>query len=570
MELKTANYLKERQVIRLVFPISTIDDLNSISLVRTGSNIWETPVSIRTVQLLLNLNFVFSKSLKNFQQENQIKKKSAIKPKIAEKLPIPDEKLKLYHFQKVGINFIEKKKGRCLIADEMGLGKTIQSLAWLCLHPEIRPVLIICPASLKYNWYREVQKWIGVHSQILSGTIPNYINENIVIINYDIIAYWYKQLKEMEFKLLILDEAHYIKNNQAKRTKTFKKLIYNIPKLIALTGTPIENRPVEIYNIVKAIDPLLFPNFVEFVEEYCNAKKTRFGWDTSGASHTLKLNRILKSTIMIRRKKIDVLKELPPKNIVKVPIQIDNEKEYKKAENEFINFLKDKYHTKIITDDLKKELKEYAVRNKIEISKNPTDEEIRFVIETKFQRINTAPILAQIETLKQLSIKGKLKQIKDWINTFLESDEKLVIFLTHQKTMDYFIHTFPDAVKIDGSVPIPRRQELIDKFQNDKKTKLFFGNIYAAGTGITLTAASNVAIIEFPWSPGTLVQAADRVHRITQTKQVTVWNLVGADTIEERIIDLLCRKEKIIYQVLDGKKDIDSSIFNDLIKSYKK
>ena len=188
----------------------------------------------------------------------------------------------------------------------------------------------------------------------------------------------------------------------------------------------------------------------------------------------------------------------------------------------------------------------------------------------KLRSSTTAPILSQIEILKQLSIQGKLNQIVDWIETFLESGQKLVVFAIHTKTIDYLMKQFPTAVKIDGSVSQKQRQNAVDKFQHDPDTRLFVGNIHAAGIGITLTAASNAAIIEFPWSPGELVQASDRIHRITQTKQVTIWNLVGAETIEERIIDLLKVKENVINHVLDGKTYEDKSILMGLIESYRK
>jgi SWI/SNF-related matrix-associated actin-dependent regulator 1 of chromatin subfamily A len=129
---------------------------------------------------------------------------------------------------------------------------------------------------------------------------------------------------------------------------------------------------------------------------------------------------------------------------------------------------------------------------------------------------------------------------------------------------------FPKAVKIDGSVSPSQRQKIVEQFQNDPNTKLFIGNIEAAGVGITLTAASNAAILEFPWKPSTLNQAMDRIHRITQTKQVTIWQLVAVDTIEEKIIDLLKKKENIVANVLDGKMYVDESIFMDLIESYRK
>ena len=896
MDLRTANLLRERQVIRLVFPTNDrllVQELNKIPYLKQTNGAWETPYSQDTIALLKRLNFVFSNSFNNPTKtpssEPRTRHNNHSEPF--------NEKLKLYNFQKEGVQFIEKCRGRALIADEMGLGKTVQALAWLKNHQDFRPVLIICPASLKMNWQREIYRWMGVQAEILSGTTPRRFHKEIVIINYDILPYWVEYIRAENFTAVVVDECfpagtkiqtpkgnknieelkvgdvvynatgigyikainsrttndlirihlnnntfidvtpnhpffteigwvcanelknntklfcrsnifnifannirlkkygkekmcslrggvytsnrentilrnilfsemenvsagnkesclqfknfrknkfkikrklqtksgnsqtiintyeikqpfkksgnnrknqstlekiwtpntttkierrkwettststkssmgcfratmengisntnkkimgygisdllqsgysttkiqnldrsrrmvtriarqnrkrqkernafgnvrverieilksrnneqltectvynlqvsghpsyyanevlvhncHYIKNNSAKRTKAFKRIVKTIPKLVALSGTPIENKPVEIYNIVQAINPLLFPNFILFAHEYCGAKKTPFGWDFSGATNSKKLHNILKSTIMIRRKKIDVLSELPPKHVVKVSLKIDNKTEYKKAENEFIRFLQEKFN-RPLDDELKNELKQFANRHKIGVSDELTDDEIQLLKENKFEKIAAAPILAQIEILKQLAIKGKLKQITDWIEDFLESGEKLVVFGIHRKTVDFLFEKFPTAVKIDGSTSQIQRQKAVDRFQTDPNVKLFIGNIRAAGVGITLTAASNAAIIEFPWSPGELVQASDRIHRITQTKQVTIYNLVGAGTIEERIIDLLKAKSNVISQVLDGRVYEDKSILMELINIYRR
>jgi SWI/SNF-related matrix-associated actin-dependent regulator 1 of chromatin subfamily A len=565
--MRTAHLIKERQVLRLVFPLefNLIRELNKIPYLIQKNDAWETPVEIKTVLLLEELNFVFSRSLEVWADKHI----RHVEHQSKHSRGTWDESLQLYNFQMEGVKFIESKSGRALIADEMGLGKTVQALYWLRKHDEFRPVLIICPASLKLNWEREVERWIGVKAQILNGTSSTIkIKKEIVIINYDILPYWIEKLKLERFTAVIVDEAHFIKNNSAKRTKAFKRLIKEIPKIVALTGTPIENKPVEIYNIVQAINPMIFPNFIAFAQEFCNAKRNRFGWDFSGSANSKKLNAILKATIMIRRKKEDVLTELPVKNIVKVPVTIDNRQEYDKAEKEFISFLRDRFN-KNIDDEVKEELKNFAKRNKINISDELTESEIKMLLQEKFQKVAAAPILSQIEMLKQLVIQGKLNQICLWIDTFLESGEKLVVFCTHRKTVDYLMEKFGRiAVKVDGSVTTVQRQKAVDKFQNDNSTRLFIGNIKAAGVGITLTAASNAAMIEFPWSPGELSQAADRIHRITQTKQVTIWNIVGDRTIEEKIIDLLRKKEHIINQVIDGKVYKDSNILSELIKSY--
>lgn len=513
----------------------------------------EVPVSINLVSILEKYNFHLSKSL--------LKWKNNMADLFGEN--------QLYPFQKRGVEFIEEKNGRALIADEMGLGKTVQSLSWLKLHPELRPVLIIC-TNIKVQWQQETFKWLNEPSTILNGKKPYDIAEtNIVIINYDILHDWINALRLIDFKVLIFDEAHKIKNNSAKRTKAFKRIAKNISKVIALTGTPIENKPVEIFNIVHTINPFIFPNFMDFAKKYCGAEKGRFGWDFSGATNLKELNLILKNSIMIRRKKKDVLKDLPPKQIVKVVVEIDNIEVYKTAENKFITYLRDKYNQQ--TDEtFIAELKNFAKRYKIDVSEVLTEKEIQILKQEKFKKVISAPILAQIEILKQLAVNGKMKQVIDWIKNFLESGEKLVVFTYHKKTIEILTKHFPDiSVKVDGSVSSTNRNIAVNEFQNNPKIKLFFGNLKAASESITLTAASNVAMVEYPWTPGNLMQAADRVHRITQTKQVTIWNIVAINTIEERIINLLKKKEIIINTAIDGEHSINQSILSELIHSYK-
>ena len=563
--MKTAHLING--MLRLRFPENTKlkAELESIQRLVLIGDIYETIITSRIVFALREHKFVFSKSLSKWEEQFC---KQIPNPK---KISIP-EGLTLYPFQEKGVAFINKNTslkpyGSALIADEMGLGKTVQALAWL-RESKIRPVLIICPASLKYQWKNEALKWLGESAEIIHGKENHKLHKKIVIINYDVLHDWSDTLKDYGFEVMILDEAHLIKRNQAKRTKAFKKIKKGIDHLIALTGTPIENRPIEIYNIVNAISPYLFPNYMEFAQTYCGAKKTRFGWDMSGSDNSFELNHILKNSVMIRRKKKEVLKELPEKQIVKIPVDITNFAEYQKAEKAFIAFLLEKF-TLRNTEELKKELKEYAKRKKIEISDDPSSWEINMLIEKKIAGVQAAPILTKMEELKQLAVKGKMHEIINWIKTFLESGEKLVVFAFHKNVIAELMKHFPHAVKIDGSVLPAKRQKIVEQFQNDPKTKLFIGNIEAAGVGITLTAASNAAIIEFPWKPSTRNQAMDRIHRITQTKQVTIWELVAVNTIEEKIIELLKKKETIISKILDGSHYVDESIFMDLIDSYK-
>src|SRR4030042_31546 len=219
----------------------------------------------------------------------------------------------------------------------------------------------------------------------------------------------------MSIRVLILDEIHMAKNNKAKRTKDVKMLGRVTPHVIGLSGTPIVNRPIEAFNAINLIEPTIAPSFWEYAQRYCAAKQTRFGWDFSGASHTQELHQKLVSTIMLRRLKSDVLKDLPDKIRAFIPIQLSNQKEYNSAENDFIAFVR---------------------REKgIEAAK----------------RISAIEALAKIEGLKQLAVKGKMDECIDWIHDFLDVDGKLVVFAVHRFVIDQLMNEFGNiAVKVDG------------------------------------------------------------------------------------------------------------------------
>lgn len=521
--------------IKITFPFdkNLIDKIKSLSGRRFHAEgetkYWSCPRTIENITKLVDWGFPICENLQNFleksmQQIDNIKE-----------VEIPKLGLQLFPYQNKGVAFIEHRDGRALIADEMGLGKTAQALAWLQLRKDVRPVIIVVPASLKLNWAKEARMWMDKPNiQILDGKNSNIpIIGDIIIINYDILHAWYDTLLSIKPQALILDECHYVKNNGAKRTKAAKKLGKRIPHVLALSGTPIVNRPIELYNAINLIDGGLFPNFWKYAERYCGARHNGFGWDFSGATNTEELHKILIDHVMIRRLKKDVLTELPEKTRSFVPMELDNRKEYNKAESDFIQFIR--------------EQKGAAAAAKA----------------------STAATLVEIEGLKQLAVKGKMNQAIDWIKNFVEIDGKLVVFAVHRSTIDRLMQEFSTiAVKIDGSTPQNERQNAVDRFQTDDNIRLFIGNIKAAGVGITLTAASNVVILELPWTPGELEQAIDRTHRIGQKYPVTAHFLLAEGTIEEKIARIIDQKSKILNSVLDGIETEKDSLLTVLINEY--
>jgi SWI/SNF-related matrix-associated actin-dependent regulator 1 of chromatin subfamily A len=489
---------------------------------------WSAPLFPDTVLALRNWGFVLSTPLIEYLQKH-----TAEHTQIAT-IGIPGLKGTLFPYQSIGVAFIESHNGRALIADEMGLGKTIEVLAWLQLHRDYIPVVIIVPASLKFNWAREAELWMpNPHVEILSSTSPWKTTGKILIINYDVVADWLPWLRTLNPQVLILDEVHYIKSNRTRRTKAVKILSKGIPYIIALSGTPIVNRPIEAYNAIRLISPNLFPDAWWYARHYCAARHNGFGWNFSGASNTFELHEQLSSTIMLRRLKHDVLPDLPDKLYAFVPIELDNATEYASAEKDFVAYIRrTKDHQAAV-------------------------------------RASAAEGLVAVEGLKQLAVAGKLRHVITWINDFLDVADKLVVFATHRFVIDQLMKEFGKfAVKIDGSTSLIDRQQAVDDFQTKPEIKLFIGNIQAAGVGITLTAASNVAFVELPWTPGALVQAIDRLHRIGQKDNVTVHYLLAIGTIEERIAHLIDRKQQTVDAVLDGIITEQESLLSELMQTY--
>jgi SWI/SNF-related matrix-associated actin-dependent regulator 1 of chromatin subfamily A len=486
---------------------------------------YAVPFSVNNLEQLEKWGFLIDEKLWSVLNDHKAKKDIE---------NIPGLNGTLRPFQKTGVNFLENKNGRGLIADDMGIGKTIQSLAYLQLHRSKIPVVIVVPSGLKLNWLKEAEKWLpDPNMEILSGIVPYDTFGDILVINYDILPKWINKLMQRKPKILILDEAHYFKNAQAKRSKAVMRLGKNIEHIIGLTGTPIENRPIEIYNICHLLEPTLFPNANHFKRKYCIKKANRDRFSFNDKVHATELNYILNSTIMLRRKKEDVLTELPEKVFSFVPMELNNETEYREAEKNFIE-----WYRKIKGD-------EAALR------------------------IKNMEALVKIEGLKQLCVKGKMDNCIAWIRTFVDADTKLVIFTMHKFVIATLLDEFKDViVKIDGSQTTRMKQDAVDRFQNDSTIKLLVGNIRAASEGHNLTAASNVVFIELPWSPEKIKQAYSRCDRMGQKFSVNINFLLANNTIEERIAKLIDSKKINIDAVVDNEDTPDENLLTELMKTY--
>jgi SNF2 family DNA or RNA helicase len=314
-----------------------------------------------------------------------------------------------------------------------------------------------------------------------------------------------------------------------------KKLVAeaDIPHRIALSGTPLTNRPSELWAVLSIIRPDLYPSFIEYADLYCAPRLAPWGMDYSGARHLGHLHRQLLKECMIRRLKVDVLKDLPPKIPKVIPVEIENRQEYEYAEAHFLRWLSEQSLARA-------------------------------------KRAKRAVAITKVSYLMRLAARLKVPVIKQWIDDFKENtDEKLVVYSMHRPMIELLERRYhSECVRVDGSVTGRARQARVDQFQKDPSTRFFFGQGRAASTGLTLTAACNTLWTDFPWSPDVLDQADDRVHRIGQTR--TVWNhyLVARNTIEDRVCSFLSTKKGILGEVLDGLSAGDNTdIFDALLTS---
>lgn len=427
---------------------------------------------------------------------------------------------------------IDAKNGLYVTDDYIVTHNTPTSLAWCHLHPEKRPILIVCPAFLKYVWKREIKKWnIQGKVCVLSSKTTCKPYGDIHIINYDILGAWQDVLLKQNYQILIIDEVHAIKSSKSKRSKALKVIGKKIPHIIAMSGTPIVNRPIEFYNTLKLLIPNQFPTKMMFGLRYCHARLTPWGWDFNGSSNEKELNEILTSCVMIRHEKGRVDWELPEKTHNVIPLEIKNRTKYKQVESKTVNWL----------------------------DEHATERQKKLVG------------LAKVEKLKQLAVAGKMADVFAWIDNFLAQNDKLIIMAWHKSVITELMNRYKNcAVRFDGSMSNELKLKAERCFNRDKHIKLFVGNIKAAGVGIDLTAAADIAFIEFPWNPGELNQAIDRIYRHNQTKRTNVWFLIAENTIESDLIKMIDGKAKNLSHILNGRKVNEKLLISHLLSTLKR
>jgi SNF2 family DNA or RNA helicase len=414
---------------------------------------------------------------------------------------------------------IEKLAGskRFILADDMGLGKTTATII-AALETGAKKILIVCPASLKINWQREIENYTDRSVYISEG--KNFsIEHDFVIINYDILKNFYDLKSKTEslisqgnFDLIILDEAHYVSNGQAARTKLVNSFSKSCERVWLLTGTPMTNRPMNYFNLLALIESPVAQNWMAYAIRYCQGYQftagTRKIWNVTGASNLEEL-RDRTSRQVLRRLKTEVL-DLPEKIITPVYLRLKS-KLYEGLMGEYYDWY----------------------------NKNP-DESTSLTVQ-----------FSKLMKVRQVIAEEKIKDTIELAENILEQDKKVIIFTNFTETLNRIADHFgKQAVRLDGSTSKPQRQYAVDQFQDNEKIKVFVGNVKAAGVGITLTAAEAVIINDLSFVPGDLAQAEDRAYRYGQKNSVSVYYPIFDNSIEGIIYDMVNQKKQNIGTVM--------------------
>lgn len=451
-----------------------------------------------------------------------------------------------YEHQKEGIKFLLSRK-KAILADDMGLGKTIQAVV-STLATESKKVLIICPSSTKINWEREINMFGEYDTSIIQGR--KWKPAKYTIINYDILKNFHTvkkrgekpieeltQILDEKFDTLIVDEAHYLKNHKSIRGSIVTDLVKktDFENVWLLTGTPVANRPKDLYNLLKIIGHPLADNWQFYVKRYCDAKnfkkrlkngKIKNIWLVDGNSNLGELSIRIKNKVL-RRMKEEVL-DMPDKTIIPVFNQLSS-KEWVEYDNLW---------------------EEYLIKRKEQKKRGSPQRD-----------------LVELILLRQFIAMKAIPNTIELVDSAIEEDKKVIIFTTfNDELLDLQEYYGNKCVVHNGSMSSNDKQHSVDEFQNNPNKKVFIGNIMSAGVGITLTAADTVVFNSFDWVPGNNEQAEDRSYRIGQKNNVSVYYQLFDDTISTRMWYTLKHKKNVINQIIGKNDDNIDEIVNDIIE----
>ncbi len=448
----------------------------------------------------------------------------------------------LYPHQIEGVAFLLGRR-RALLADDMGLGKTRQSVIAMVEAEAEGPYLVICPASVKRNWAREIQLVLSAAEPTVVGPepLPSTNFRDWVIINYEILGKHLKGLLAFDWKGIVFDEAHYLKNHQSQRSRNAAKLVKSIqhePIVHALTGTPMTNRPRDLFPLLQLMNHPLGKSFLSFAKRYCDAYQGEYGLVADGASNIEELTVQLHG-VMLRRTKNEVL-DLPPKvrtwlDVELHPVAIQH---FNTAVREFLT--------------------KFDAPESVDV----------------FENSERRQAVGRLTTARRKLAFAKCRHTIKFVENALEQGEKVILFTTFLNTLERFHKHFGDrAVFVSGEVSVEERQNRVDRFQNDENVKLFIANMHVAGVGINLTAGRQVVFNDLDWVPANHWQAEDRAYRIGQTGTVNVTYMIARGTVDEFVKTVLETKAALMDALVEGTLLIageDSEVQTDVLSELKR
>lgn len=389
----------------------------------------------------------------------------------------------------------------------------------------------MCPKSLVLNWVKELSKWLVDRSIVVARAkkLPE-TGADIVVATYDDAKKLQDTFLGRPWQLVVGDEAHAFKNAKAQRSKAFANIARGAERKLLLTGTPIENAPMELYNLLQILTPNQWGSPIKFGCRYAAGYQDEWGWNFKGASNLQELQDRLRATCMVRRRKADVLKELPPKRRQIILLEPPRGSR----------------------DVIAQENEEFAaweagvfIDESVELAPGVVDPSKLTAPKYDFSEISEAR-----HALALSKVEPGLEHVRET----LESTAKVLVFAHHHDVIDQLVEGLKEfnPVSLTGKHSPLERQEAVERFQNDPTCRVFVGSITAAGVGLTLTAASSVIFIEATFKPSEMTQAEDRAHRIGQRECVHVQHLVFDETLDARMVELLIQKQAIADAALDN------------------
>ncbi|MCX6359593.1 MAG: DEAD/DEAH box helicase [Armatimonadetes bacterium] len=443
----------------------------------------------------------------------------------------------LFPHQVDGVAFLIGRR-RAILADDMGLGKTRQAIVALREAAPTGPYLVVCPASVKRNWEREI---LAIDAKadvrVVSGS-ADAATGPWTVINYDILQAHIEALTRVPWSGIIFDEAHYLRNHTSRRSQMGRRLVSGDraggPMVLALTGTPLTNRPRDLFPLLQLMDHPMGKSFLSFARRYCAAYQNDYGWVTDGASNLEELSVQLHG-VMLRRTKSEVL-FLPPKIRTWLPVDVPDGT----ATQEMVSVVS--------------HLMQSQAGGQRTSARGAGGDRVK--------------LLSLLTKARHKLAAAKVKSTLDLVDGAVEQGEKVIVFSCFDEPIRKIAEHYKEgAVLLTGATPSGKRQELVDRFQNDPAVRVFAANLIAGGIGLNLTAARQVVFNDLDWVPANHWQAEDRAYRIGQTGAVNVSYLVADGTVDQFVRNLLEVKAKLVDAVVEGQAgqiDAGSDILTEL------